>query len=60
MLIEKMKGTMTDGSEVFDLTICCGDDTITFECTSEKDADDLQFKLAVLISKHTNEQAVIK
>ena len=60
MLLEKFVNKLTDGSKSYDLIVCRGGDTIILECNSQKDADDLQFKLGVLLAKHTNEQAVLK
>ena len=60
MLIEKMETKLSDGSKTYDLIVCKGGSTIILECNNQKDADDLQFKLGVLLAKHTTEQAVIK
>lgn len=60
MLIEKIEIKMSDESKTYDLHIVEGEQTIILECNSSKDADDLQFKLGVLLSKHTVEQAVLR
>ena len=60
MLIEKMESNLTDDSKVYGIIICKGSSTIIVDCLSEKDADDLQFKLRVLLAKHTTEQTILR
>lgn len=60
MLIEKRITSLTDGSKVYDLIVYKGGSIIELYCNSEKDVDDLQFKLSVLLSKHTTEQTIIR
>ena len=61
MIIEKIGEKLTDGSKVYSLEIVKTDDgqRLTLHCTSEKDADDLRFKLVTLFGKHTLESDFI-
>jgi len=60
MIIYKCEKILSDGSRVYNLTVTGQYGSVEIECNSAKDADDLQFKLAVLLAKHTTEQAVIR
>ena len=60
MLIEKKTIKLPDGSKVYNLIVKKGEDNIELACNSGKDADDLQFKLSVLLTKHTLEQVIVK